>query len=232
MSHGWFTCECGNHYHETEHPSGYCPACAKKEEEMEDVDYPVLEVGDVAYISNGGCGFVDNNKGLYCVIEEYSPTGYYGTAGCRVSKYDRDLVAHNYERDWVGVKSFGDKPMILFNIHEEHAVDEEHTVVAVGSKEEADKVLGIDRSAKRDMGKHYRYSFRLNLTLEDIENGFVMVNLDPYRISTVYNLGGWREHLVKKGIRGTEKGHTEKELLDELQCILDRAKQMYEESCE
>lgn len=32
MSHGWFTCGgCGNHYHETEHPSGLgdCPKCCK-----------------------------------------------------------------------------------------------------------------------------------------------------------------------------------------------------------
>ena len=32
MSHGWFTCECGNHYHETEHPSRDCPVCADKVE--------------------------------------------------------------------------------------------------------------------------------------------------------------------------------------------------------
>ena len=191
-------------------------------DEMYDPDYPVLDVGDVVYISIVGHGLVESNAGLYCVIREYSATGYYGSPGYLVSKYEHDLVNHDYEKDWVGVATFGEAPLVLLNINEEH------TVVVEGSKQQIDEVLEI----KRDMGQHYRYSFRLNLTPQDIENGFVMVNLDPYRISTVYNLGGWREHLVKKGIRGTEKGHTEKELLDELQCILDRAKQMYEESCE
>lgn len=96
--------------------------------------------------------------------------------------------------------------------------------VVSGSEQESDLY--------NDKGKHYRYAFRLNLTQEDIDSGFVMVNVDPYRISEVYNLGGWREHLVKKAIRGTEKGHTEDELLEELQCTLDRAKQMLEESRE
>lgn len=103
---------------------------------------------------------------------------------------------------------------------------EEHGAVAEGSKAQVDKALGVDR------GKHYRHSFRLNLTEQDKENGFVMVNIDPYRISEVYSLGGWREHILKKTLRGTDKGHTASELLEELQCCLDRANQMYEESKE
>lgn len=103
---------------------------------------------------------------------------------------------------------------------------EEHVAVEEGSKEKVNEALGIDR------GSHYRYSFRLNLTEEDKENGFVMVNIDPYRISEVYKLGGWREHLFKKTIRGMDKGHTEEELIEELQCTINRAKQMFEESKE
>lgn len=83
-----------------------------------------------------------------------------------------------------------------------------------------------------DKGKHYRHSFRLNITDEDIKNGYVTVNLDPYRVSDTYGLGGWREHIVKKTLRGTDKGHSVEELIEELQCCLDRAKQMYNESKE
>jgi hypothetical protein len=107
---------------------------------------------------------------------------------------------------------------------------------ALRNTEETKEIVDIVSSSvldkQEDKGKHYRYSFRLNLTEEDKKNGFVMVNIDPYRISEVYKLGGWREHLVKKGIRGTEKGHSEEELIEELQCTLDRAKQMLEESKE
>lgn len=89
--------------------------------------------------------------------------------------------------------------------------------------------LFTSSSVEQDKGKHYRFSFKQRLTEQDKENGFVVVNLDPYRISATYELGGWREHIVKKTLRGTEKGHTEQELIDELQCCLDRAKQMLEE---
>lgn len=30
MSHGWYTCDCGRHYHESEHSSGNCPICSDK----------------------------------------------------------------------------------------------------------------------------------------------------------------------------------------------------------
>lgn len=80
-----------------------------------------------------------------------------------------------------------------------------------------------------DKGKHYRHSFKLRLSESDIANGYVTVNLDPYRISDVYELGGWREHIVKKALRGTLKGHSEQELIDELRACIDRAEQMMKE---
>lgn len=103
-------------------------------DDMYDPEYPVLEKGGVAYISNAGNGLIENNKGLYCVIEEYNPTGYYGSAGYRVSKYEHDLVAHNYEKDWVGVRTFGENPLVLLNTNEGCVVDPDY--VAEGSKEE------------------------------------------------------------------------------------------------
>lgn len=80
-----------------------------------------------------------------------------------------------------------------------------------------------------DKGKHYRHSFKLRLSEADIANGYITVNLDPYRISDVYELGGWREHVVKKALRGTLKGHSEQELIDELRACIDRAEQMMKE---
>ena len=80
-----------------------------------------------------------------------------------------------------------------------------------------------------DKGKHYRHSFKLRLSEADIANGYITVNLDPYRISDVYELGGWREHVVKKALRGTLKGHSEQELIDELRACIDRAEQMMRE---
>lgn len=68
-----------------------------------------------------------------------------------------------------------------------------------------------------DNGKHYRYSFQ-------------GVKLDPYRIARVYGVdGGPREHILKKILRGTTKGHTELEVISEVQSCLDRWREMVEE---
>ena len=65
-----------------------------------------------------------------------------------------------------------------------------------------------------DKGAHYRFQYR-------------GINLDPYRICAVYGItGGPREHMLKKILRCTDKGHTTLEVLDELQCVLDRWREM------
>lgn len=65
-----------------------------------------------------------------------------------------------------------------------------------------------------DKGSHYRYTYK-------------GIKLDPYRVCEIYNIGGGpREHMTKKLLRGPAKGHSEQELIDELQCCLDRWKEM------
>ena len=82
----------------------------------------------------------------------------------------------------------------------------------------------------KDVGAHYRYSYTRKLTAEEMSKGEVTVNMDPYRVCKVYKIGGGpREHIAKKTLRGEGKGHTEDELIDEIQCCLDRWKQMVEE---
>lgn len=173
----------------------------------------MLEIGDVLLIKEDGHGFVEENIGKYVEVVGFGD--YFDESGVQVVPYECELESPYYgyeDSGVVGLGSFEDNPMILLNTR---------TV---------DQMQG--GSEDKDFGKHYRHSFRLNLTQEDIDRGYVMVNCDPYRISEIYQLGGWKEHLVKKAIRGTEKGHTEDELIAELQCTLDRAKQMREESKE
>jgi hypothetical protein len=68
-----------------------------------------------------------------------------------------------------------------------------------------------------DKGAHYRYSFK-------------GVKFDPYRVCKLYGIeGGPREHMTKKLLRGSGKGHSEEDLIKELQCCLDRWKEMIEE---
>lgn len=65
-----------------------------------------------------------------------------------------------------------------------------------------------------DVGAHYRYEYR-------------GIKLDPYRICAIYGItGGPREHMIKKLLRGDNKGHEEMFLIDELENILQRWKGM------
>tara|TARA_Y100000114_G_C11764120_1_gene332346 strand:+ start:35771 stop:36397 length:627 start_codon:yes stop_codon:yes gene_type:complete len=200
-----------------------------------------LKVGDVVLIKQGGYGFKWDDVGKYVEVVEH---GEYrdvlrdvNTAGVRIIPYDTQLETEKPGiNNVVGLESFGVCPVVKLNTLEDDnteqwdnrtlGADEEYVAVSPPEmEEEVERVI-------QDYGKHYRYSFRLNLSEEDIANGFVMVKVDPYRVSTVYNLGGWQEHLVKKTLRGTGKGHTEIELIEELQCTIDRAREMYYESLE
>ena len=83
---------------------------------------------------------------------------------------------------------------------------------------------------KRDVGKHYRWTHKQKITEADVIRGYIVVNMDPYRVCKVWNVGGGpAEHIIKKAGRGVSKGHTELELIAELQSCLDRWKGMVNE---
>lgn len=87
----------------------------------------------------------------------------------------------------------------------------------------ADNELARDATVRRalhqkaDAGKHYRYQYK-------------GIKLDPYRVAKVYAInGGPQEHILKKILRGTTKGHTEQEVINEIQACLDRWQEMIKE---
>lgn len=83
---------------------------------------------------------------------------------------------------------------------------------------------------KNDVGSHYRFIFKHKITEVDMERGYAMVKTDPYRVCKIYGVdGGPREHIIKKALRGKGKGHSELELVNELQSCLDRWKEMLNE---
>ena len=65
---------------------------------------------------------------------------------------------------------------------------------------------------------HYRNGLHVPVTQEDYEQGFVVVTLDPYRLARELGVGGGpREQLLKKTMRGCDKGDTERQLAE--QCL-------------
>ena len=68
-----------------------------------------------------------------------------------------------------------------------------------------------------DKGAHYR-------------NTYLGQPFDVYRAIKIFgNTDPIAQHMFKKIARGTKKGHSEEDLISELQCCLDRWKEMNKE---
>lgn len=64
--------------------------------------------------------------------------------------------------------------------------------------------------SKADPGKHYRFTFKVNLTEQDIKNGFVTVKLDPYRVFEIYKITHpAQQHVAKKVLCAGNRGHND-----------------------
>ncbi|PHR58723.1 MAG: hypothetical protein COA47_09970 [Robiginitomaculum sp.] len=77
-----------------------------------------------------------------------------------------------------------------------------------------------------DVSKHYNVEWKRPLTKDECEQGFVNLRIDPARIFKTYKLGNHMlEHIVKKALRFTSKGHSAKKVLMEIiacaQCELN-----------
>ena len=68
---------------------------------------------------------------------------------------------------------------------------------------------------------------RIDLTEVDRQRGYAEARLDPYRMADFYGIGGGpREQVFKKAIRGTSKGHSELQVIDDIRAAIDRWEQM------
>lgn len=78
-----------------------------------------LNVGDVVVISRCGWGFLPDDIGKS--VELVSTEVYFGGLGFHIKPYDCKLVTDVF--GCVGVKSFGDNPLVLLNVFEERKVE-------------------------------------------------------------------------------------------------------------
>lgn len=78
---------------------------------------------------------------------------------------------------------------------------------------------------------HYdKYIYRVHVTQDDADNGYKDVKLDPYRVGKVCGVGGGAlEQCLKKSMRGTDKGHSERRVLEEIISAAQRGIAMLDE---
>jgi len=57
------------------------------------------------------------------------------------------------------------------------------------------------KETNKDPGAHYRHNLRVKVTKDDLERGYVDVQLDPAKIDRVYSLNGMGFTILKKVLR-------------------------------
>lgn len=78
--------------------------------------------------------------------------------------------------------------------------------------------------------KHYQNYYTRKLTVEERTAGEVRIKLDPYRVCDVLGVGGGaREQIVKKGLRWTSKGDSERKVIKEIMQACERRLEMLDE---
>lgn len=77
---------------------------------------------------------------------------------------------------------------------------------------------------------HYQTHYQRRLTKKERATGILRLKLDPYRVCEVLGVGGGaREQIVKKGLRWTDKGHTERQVIEEIMQACERKLEMLDE---
>ena len=78
--------------------------------------------------------------------------------------------------------------------------------------------------------KYYQNYYMRPLTAGEVETGTVAIKLDPYRICDALSIGGGaREQIIKKGIRWTTKGDSERKVIHEIMQACERRLEMLDE---
>jgi hypothetical protein len=88
-----------------------------------------------------------------------------------------------------------------------------------------------DAEMKEDPGKHYRFTHRVKVTVDDAERGFVQVKLDPFRIAQVYAVASFPlQTVLKKVLCAGNRGHKDYEQdIKDCICALQRELEIIEE---
>jgi hypothetical protein len=90
-----------------------------------------------------------------------------------------------------------------------------------------DDHAGEKPAKEKDPGAHYRYEYKVKLKPEDIERGFVVVKLDPFRIASIYRMTDFAlKTVLKKCLCAGNRGH--KDFRQDLKDIINAAERRIE----
>lgn len=95
-----------------------------------------------------------------------------------------------------------------------------------------DMVLRVPAAVAPDKGKHYRFQIEVPITEEDLQRGYAIANLDPFRIAEIYGISNFAQNTaLKKVLCAGNRG--KKNLIEDIDDIVTamlRWKQMIVEN--
>ena len=84
-----------------------------------------------------------------------------------------------------------------------------------------------DTKQDQDAGKHYRFGYRVKVTQENLDRGFIDINLDPFRIASIYKMECFAaKTILKKVLVAGNRGY--KDETQDLKDIISAAERKLE----
>lgn len=81
--------------------------------------------------------------------------------------------------------------------------------------------------SNNDPGAHYRFSYTKKLTEGDIKRGYATINLDPFRVASIYGMTCFAmQTILKKTLCAGNRGH--KDQAQDLRDIISAAQRKLE----
>jgi|5B_taG_2_1085324.scaffolds.fasta_scaffold07396_2 hypothetical protein len=85
-------------------------------------------------------------------------------------------------------------------------------------------------SDKEKPGNHYDNYVKVKVSKDDASKGYVILKVDPHFVSKALDMkGGAMEHIFKKAMRGTSKGHTKLDVFEEIIALAKRGIELEED---
>ena len=85
------------------------------------------------------------------------------------------------------------------------------------------------KSARKELDSHYNNIATIEVPPDALISGVMLLKIDPHFVSKVCDMkGGAMEHIFKKAMRASSKGHSVTEVFEEIKLLCDRGIELEE----
>ena len=96
-------------------------------------------------------------------------------------------------------------------------------------RSDSELVLINEKQGIESLDSHYNKYVTINLTADELISGEIVLKIDPHFVSEAVGMkGGTMEHIFKKSMRSTDKGHDKTKVYQEIIALCNRGIELEE----